>query len=114
MKQSISRSWKNLAKERLENQKPTIPLGSRFWPLSPQEREGIQQLIETPSLHRLATSLRSRDNDAAVEVVDAALGRIEKLNPGLNAFVTLCAEPARQDERTEEMMAAVGRLLRRG
>ena len=30
MKQSIARSWKQLANERLENPKPTIPLGSRF------------------------------------------------------------------------------------
>src|ERR1700689_3532775 len=72
MKQSIARSWKNLAKERLENQKPTIPLGSRFWPLSRQERKKIEQLIETPSLHHLATSLRSREDDAAAEVIDAA------------------------------------------
>jgi uncharacterized protein (DUF2252 family) len=89
MKQSISRSWKNLAKERLENQKPTIPLGSRFWPLSPQEREGIQQLIETPSLHRLATSLRSRDNDAAVEVVDAAYWMKGCSSLGLLRFAVL-------------------------
>src|SRR3984957_19647406 len=34
MKKSVARSWKHLANERLENQKPTIPRGSKFWALS--------------------------------------------------------------------------------
>src|ERR1700749_740818 len=34
MKQSMGRSWKHLARERLKNIKPTIPMGSKFWPLS--------------------------------------------------------------------------------
>jgi uncharacterized protein (DUF2252 family) len=72
MKQSVSRSWKKLARERLEDQKPTIPLGARFWPLSRPERDGIEQLFETPALRHLATLLRSREDDAAVEVLDAA------------------------------------------
>src|SRR3984885_2552758 len=89
MKQSIARSWKNLAKERLENQKPTIPLGSRFWPLSRQERKTIEQLIETPSLHHLATSLRSREDDAAAEVIDAAYWMKGCSSLGLLRFAVL-------------------------
>lgn len=42
-----------------------------------------------------------------VEVVDAVLERIEKLNPRLNAFVTLTAEQARRDARAAER--ALGR-----
>ena len=72
MKQSVARSWKALAEERLENQKPTIPLGAKFWPLVKSEREAIADLFATPKLHHLSTSLRSRDDDAAVEVLDAA------------------------------------------
>lgn len=67
MKQSMGRSWKHLANERLENTKPTIPLGSRFWALSKSERAAIDGLFQTPALHHLATSLRSRDDDAPVE-----------------------------------------------
>jgi hypothetical protein len=33
MKQAVTRSWKQLARERIEDTKPTIPLGSKFWPL---------------------------------------------------------------------------------
>jgi uncharacterized protein (DUF2252 family) len=72
MKQSVARSWKALAEERLENSKPTIPLGAKFWPLSRSERAAIAELFATPMLHHLSTSLRSRDDDAAVEVLDAA------------------------------------------
>lgn len=72
MKQSIARSWKHLAKERLEDERPTIPLGPKFWPLSRPEQDEIEQLCEKPSVHHLATSLRSREDDAPVEVLDAA------------------------------------------
>jgi uncharacterized protein (DUF2252 family) len=89
MKQSIERSWKHLAKERLENQKPTIPLGSRFWPLSRSERDKIEELFETPSLHHLATSLRSRADDAAVEVLDAAYWMKGCSSLGLLRFAVL-------------------------
>jgi uncharacterized protein (DUF2252 family) len=72
MKRSIERSWKQLANERLQNQKPTIPLGSKFWMLSKPERAAVEELFQTPALRHLATSLRSRDDDAPVEVLDAA------------------------------------------
>jgi uncharacterized protein (DUF2252 family) len=72
MKQSMARSWKELAIERLENPKPTIPLGPRFWALSKSERADISELFQAPPLRHLATSLRSRDDDAPVEVADAA------------------------------------------
>jgi uncharacterized protein (DUF2252 family) len=72
MKESVARSWKALAEERLENEKPTIPLGAKFWPLVRAERQAITELFATPKLHHLSTSLRSRDDDAPVEVLDAA------------------------------------------
>jgi uncharacterized protein (DUF2252 family) len=72
MKQSVARSWKALARERLEDPKPTIPLGAKFWPLSRTERDQIEQLCKTPALRHLATSLRSREDDAPVEALDAA------------------------------------------
>jgi uncharacterized protein (DUF2252 family) len=72
MKQSLMRSWKQLADERLENTKPTIPLGARFWALSKSERGAIEELFQSPPLRHLATSLKSRDDDAPVEVADAA------------------------------------------
>jgi uncharacterized protein (DUF2252 family) len=89
MKQSVTRSWKALAKERLEDQKPTIPLGPKFWALARSERDAIKNLFATPSLRRLATSLRSRDDDAAVEVVDAAYWMKGCSSLGLLRFAVL-------------------------
>ena len=72
MKQSLTRSWKHLAKERLKNTKPSIPLGEKFWPLSASEKSGVKKLFDQAKLRHLAVSLRSRDDDAEVEVLDAA------------------------------------------
>ena len=89
MKQSMARSWKHLANERLENTKPTIPLGSRFWALSKSERATIEDLFQTPALHHLATSLKSRDDDALVEVADAAYWMKGCSSLGLLRFAVL-------------------------
>jgi uncharacterized protein (DUF2252 family) len=72
MKRAIARSWKHLAKERIEDTKPTIPLGEKFWPLSRIEMAQIEELFKREDARKLATMLRSRDDDASVEVVDAA------------------------------------------
>jgi uncharacterized protein (DUF2252 family) len=72
MRAARSRSWKHLAKERIEDARPIIPLGKNFWPLAPNERQAIKELFATERMHELATTLRSRDNDATVEVRDAA------------------------------------------
>jgi uncharacterized protein (DUF2252 family) len=89
VKKSIARSWKHLAKERLANPKPTIPLGSRFWPLSESERKKIEQLFEGTALRHLATSLRSREDDAPVEVLDAAYWMKGCSSLGLLRFAVL-------------------------
>ena len=48
MKKSLARSWKHLANESLENQKPTIPRGPKFWALSKSEWAAIDDLFQTP------------------------------------------------------------------
>jgi uncharacterized protein (DUF2252 family) len=72
MRQAWKRTWKNLARERIENTKPTIPLGKTFWPLSRDEKRAVKQLFADEVVARLATLLRSRDDGASVEVLDAA------------------------------------------
>jgi uncharacterized protein (DUF2252 family) len=89
MKRSVARSWKQLANERLDNLKPTIPLGSKFWALSKSERSAVAELFQTPSLRHLATSLRSRDDDAPVEVLDAAYWMKGCSSLGLLRFAVL-------------------------
>jgi uncharacterized protein (DUF2252 family) len=72
MRQAVGRNWEQLAKERLEDTRPTIPLGKRFWPLSAEEKAEIERIFATDDGRRLATALRSRKDDARVEVLDAA------------------------------------------
>ncbi|MDB5414771.1 MAG: hypothetical protein JWR10_3106 [Rubritepida sp.] len=72
MKEAAKRSWKHLADDRIEGIEPVIPLGKRFWPLTAEEREAVDALFTDPSVQKLATVLRSRDDDAPVRVLDAA------------------------------------------
>jgi uncharacterized protein (DUF2252 family) len=65
-------SWKSLAAEDLEGTNPTLPIGKCFWPLSRQEKRDIERLVADKEMHRLATCLRSRDDDEEVKLVDAA------------------------------------------
>jgi uncharacterized protein (DUF2252 family) len=72
MKRALKRTWKHLAKERITDTRPTIPLGKRFWPVSEAEEQAIESLFLDDTIARLATMVRSRDDDAKVEVIDSA------------------------------------------
>lgn len=72
LKQSMNREWRHLAQERIEDVKPTIPLGERFWTLSAEEKNEIANLFEAEPVRKLITSLKHRDDDAKIRVIDAA------------------------------------------
>jgi uncharacterized protein (DUF2252 family) len=72
MKRALGRTWKHLARERLEDTKPTIPLGKRFWPLTREEKRDLVALFELKAVRELITSLKGREANSSVEVLDAA------------------------------------------
>lgn len=72
LKQSLRRRWKDLARERIEDARPTIPLGKRFWPLAEPERAALQALAADEGVRALVTGLQHRPDDAAIEVLDGA------------------------------------------
>ena len=72
LKRAFRRRWHHLAEERLEDVRPEIPLGKRFWPLSADERAAMGALGKSESLRHLVTHLNFRKDDASVEVLDAA------------------------------------------
>jgi uncharacterized protein (DUF2252 family) len=71
-KQALGRKWRHLAKERLADLKPRLPLGAKFWALSEEERAGLRALFDTAAARKLVTSVSGRDDDAAIEMLDAA------------------------------------------
>ena len=71
-RRATSRTWKHLARERLKDMKPSIPRGDRFWHLSKVENDALKALFEEEAPRRLVTSLKSRPDDATIEVLDAA------------------------------------------
>jgi uncharacterized protein (DUF2252 family) len=72
LKQAYKREWRHLAEERIENVKPSIPLGECFWKPSSAENRAIKTLFGTTEVRKLITSLRERDDDATIDVADAA------------------------------------------
>jgi uncharacterized protein (DUF2252 family) len=75
MREASRRSWKHLADERIEGIKPVIPLGSRFWPLTSEERDAVDALFATEKVRGLVTMLRRPEEHDHVKVVDAAYWR---------------------------------------
>ncbi len=78
-----------------------MPLGKRFWAVTPDERQSIEALFADRELHAAITHLQSRDASEEVEVVDVAywmkgcssLGRLRyavMLQVGEGADQSLC------------------------
>jgi uncharacterized protein (DUF2252 family) len=72
LKQALRRRWKHLARERIEDVRPKIPLGKRFWPLSETERKALGALAADEGLRKLVTTLQHRPDDAPIKVLDGA------------------------------------------
>jgi uncharacterized protein (DUF2252 family) len=72
LKRALRRRWKNLAEERIEDVRPQIPLGKRFWELTKKEAAEIKNLFATESVRKMVTALKDRKDNASIEVVDAA------------------------------------------
>lgn len=69
---SKRRSWAHLARERIEDLTPSIPLSKHFWPLSKPERAALEALARSEAVADLVTALHSRPSDADIELIDAA------------------------------------------
>jgi uncharacterized protein (DUF2252 family) len=61
-----------LAKERIGDTRPNIPLGRRFWPATDEERHAVNSLFSDTSIARIATMIESCPDDVEVSVVDVA------------------------------------------
>ncbi|MFE1599261.1 DUF2252 family protein [Methylobacterium sp. ID0610] len=71
-RRALGRHWKHLARERLNDIEPSIPLGRRFWALDDEERAAIGRLFEEEGVRSLVLALNGRGERAAARLVDAA------------------------------------------
>jgi uncharacterized protein (DUF2252 family) len=72
MSQALRRRWRNLAEERIEDIRPSIPRGDKFWNLSKTEKRDLDSLLHSDEVRKLVTSLRGREDDAGMQLLDAA------------------------------------------
>src|SRR3984885_5435510 len=72
MKQALNRKWRHLAEERIEDVRPSIPLGEKFWALTKSEKRAIADLFELKEVKKLVTKFHERDEHDEIEVLDAA------------------------------------------
>ena len=71
-REALGRKWRHLAKDRLEDVRPAIPLGSKFWALSDDEKWNIGVLLDSPPIKSLILSLNKRSDQAKIELLDSA------------------------------------------
>ena len=71
-RRALGRRWRHLAKERLVDAEPSIPLGKRFWQLDDDERAAVASIFDEPEVARMVLSLQQRDDDERVRLIDAA------------------------------------------
>lgn len=90
-REAISRSWKHLAKERLEAVEPKLPIGKKFWTLDPEERGALEGVLADPEVGRMILSLDHKDKDRSVKLVDAAYWMKGCSSLGLLRFAAIVA-----------------------
>ena len=71
-RQALGRKWRHLARERIQDMKPSIPKGEKFWALDDETRWHIGVLLDEPAVKRMVIDLDAGRDDRHVELVDAA------------------------------------------
>jgi uncharacterized protein (DUF2252 family) len=71
-REALGRKWRHLARERIQDMRPSIPLGKKFLALSDDEKWNIRILLDSPKIKGLILSLNRRSERAKVELIDAA------------------------------------------
>jgi uncharacterized protein (DUF2252 family) len=71
-RRAVGRRWRQLARERIEDVEPVIPLGKKFWALSAEERVALIELFAQPAVQEIILKLNARDDGDKVRLVDAA------------------------------------------
>jgi len=71
-RRALGRRWRHLAKERLDDVEPSIPLGKKFWRLEESEQQAVAAVFDEPAVASMVLALRHREGDQRVRMTDAA------------------------------------------
>lgn len=71
-RRALGRHWKHLARERLKDVEPAIPLGRKFWALDDAEWHALKELFRETRVRNLVLSLENRREEAEMRMLDAA------------------------------------------
>ena len=71
-RRALGRHWRHLARERLKDVKPSIPLGKRFWALSEAERSALEGVFEAETTRDWLKTLGGEHGRGEARLVDAA------------------------------------------
>ncbi|WP_269769740.1 DUF2252 family protein [Flavisphingomonas formosensis] len=72
---AAGRRWRHLAKERIEDVEPSIPLGKRFWKLTDTEWDALRALFAEDAVRDRSLELAGLGPNGRIRVVDAAYWR---------------------------------------
>jgi uncharacterized protein (DUF2252 family) len=97
MRSAKNRQWRHLARERIEDVKPTIPLGPKFWALTKQERDEVQDLMDGDDVHNLFRWLGGGEV-RRIELLDAAYWMKGCSSLGLLRYALLVAVGGKNEE----------------
>jgi uncharacterized protein (DUF2252 family) len=101
MKRAAKRTWKELARERIGDTRAKIPLGKKFWPVSDDELRELETTFEDRSMVRLATMVKHRDDDASVELIDAAYWMKGCSSLGLLRYAVLLSVEDKENDSSD-------------
>lgn len=71
-RRALGRRWRHLARERLDDVDPKIPLGRKFWALSDEERTSLSDLFSNVDLAKRILAFDHQEEAEAIHLVDAA------------------------------------------
>lgn len=90
-RKALGRRWQHLAKERLEDVEPKIPLGRKFWALSADEHQALTGVFENSDVMNQILSFEGDDQDQSMHMVDAAYWMKGCSSLGLLRYAVLIA-----------------------
>jgi uncharacterized protein (DUF2252 family) len=95
-RRALGRKWRHLAKERLDDVEPKIPLGRRFWPLTEAETAGLRDIVTHRPVSSMILSLDRKDEERAPKMVDAAYWMKGCSSLGLMRYAAIVALEGRR------------------